>query len=331
MNNYNKIKLDANESSNIPSWMLNIDSSKLLEQINRYPSMDSDALKFALAKNYNLKKSNFICGNGSDEILSFIFQAFVNQDDNVISLNPSFSMYSKFAKIRKAKLTLLNEFDFNLDNLIYSIKKFNPKLIILCNPNNPTGKIISSETIQKILSIFDGIIILDEAYMDFSNQSFIDKIKFFPNLLITKTFSKAYGLAGLRVGYACGSKKLIDKLNNVKPPYNLNSISESLAIQALSNKDSLNSHIDEILYLKNKLIQFLTKSFNFKIYESSTNFIFISTTNYPLDKYLKEKNIIIRSFENLPFHYRITIGNKNEIEILINSLKELNIYERCNN
>ncbi len=319
---YNKpynIKLDANEGTNYL-----IDD---FSDLNLYPDSDAVLLRKEMAKYYNCKSNNIIAGNGSSEVINVIINAYCDKGDKVLTFSPAFSMYETYCKLCSADLIYVptdENFIQNVDELIKKAKELMPRIIILCNPNNPTGYANKIDDIEKLLTeITDSIVIVDEAYGDFMNYSSVELINRFDNLIVTRTVSKAFGLAGLRVGCGIANENLIKMLWRVKAPYNLNALSQQVAINAFKNIDRVKDYINSIKDIRDKFIRELEK-LNFTVYNSSTNFIFINSTINNLDKKLEDRGIFIRAFGGqLSNYYRITVVGDEQCEILLKELKEI--------
>lgn len=315
----NMVFLDANENPNETG-------------LNRYPDPFQKELKNVIATLKNCNPKNILIGNGSDEVLDLLFRCFCEPNkDNIITLPPTYGMYGVLANINAVenRTVLLTEaFQPNIDEIIRNIDAFT-KMIFLCSPNNPTGNCFSSESITILLERFKGLVVVDEAYIDFSEQeSWISALEKYPNLVIIQTLSKAYGLAGARVGILYASEEIIQVLNKIKPPYNSNVMSQAKGIEILKNKESINNQITEINALKQELIKVLLEvEFITKIYPSDANFILLkvddATKRYTQ---LIEKGIVVRNRSHEPLCdncLRITIGTQQENEKLINGLKSL--------
>ena len=197
--------------------------------VNRYPDTDSLELIRALAKVYDVKPSNIVCGVGSDELIDCVLGSTLEADDKVLMPYPSFSMYSQFTQLDSGqiiKVPLSLDFTYDVEAIKEVVQREQPKVIFLCNSNNPTGCILTREEIRSILEVANGLVVVDEAYEEFSSQeiSMIPDINAYDNLMILKTFSKAYALAGARLGYGIASEAVIDLINTVRPPYNLSLI-----------------------------------------------------------------------------------------------------------
>lgn len=297
-------------------------------ELNRYPDPMQKELKDALAAELNVSRENIFIGNGSDEVIDLLFRALcVPSQDNVITLNPSYGMYSVSAAINDImlkKVELDTNFNIQLNEILSAIDD-NTKIIFICSPNNPTGNVISLEDIEYICSNFEGIVVVDEAYIDFADSpSALSLLKNNWNLLVSQTFSKARGLAAARVGYAIASKSLIDLMNKIKPPYNVSKLNQEAALNALFNKeiyaDQIQSIKKERSIIANALISLPIVT---KVFPSEANFLLAVFENGPdVYNWLIERNIVVRNRnKDLTNAIRITIGSPIENEKLINELK----------
>ena len=313
------IYLDANENPNENG-------------INRYPDTQQKSVKALLSKMKNISENQILLGNGSDEVLDLLFRAFCEPNkDNVITLPPTYGMYGVLANLNaiENREVLLNEdFTPNVTRILFEVNKFT-KIIFLCSPNNPTGNSFSEESIVTLLKNFRGLVVLDEAYIDFSsNESWLSKINDFPNLVITQTLSKAYGMAGIRLGILYASTEIINTLNKIKPPYNVNVLTQNKAIEKLENTEEIKQQIIEIQKERSLLFdELLQINWIKKVYSSDANFILINVddANKRYQKFL-EKGIVIRNRTSQPLCencLRITIGTSEENLKLINTLKQL--------
>jgi histidinol-phosphate aminotransferase len=300
--------------------------------VNRYPDPQQKAVKKVLANLKNVKSDQILLGNGSDEALDLVFRAFCEPNkDNIITLPPTYGMYGVLANlnaIENREILLDNNFQPDVISILNAVDK-NTKIIFLCLPNNPTGNSFSEENILEILNKFNGLVVIDEAYIDFSEQeSWLKKMAEFPNLVITQTLSKAYGMAGIRLGILYASTEIISILNKIKPPYNINELTQQKAIDTLLHIENTKSEISLIKEEKLTLLKQLVKvSFVQKIYPTDANFILIkvddATKRY---NQLLEKGIVIRNRTSQPLCQnclRITIGTKAENEQLIKTLISL--------
>lgn len=317
------IFLDANENSF---------GSPLNTNYNRYPDPIQLDVKEKLGKIKGLPIQNIFLGNGSDEAIDILFRAFCNPGvDNVIVCPPTYGMYEVSANINdvniiKVPLTA-EEFQLDTENILKVINE-NTKLIFICCPNNPTGNGVKWNSIKTILETFKGIVVIDEAYINFARyRSLIPELLNYPNLVILQTLSKAWGLAGLRVGMAFASEPIIDIFNRIKPPYNINSASQKLALEALDNTDKINDQINVIVEEREKLSAEITAlPFVLKVYPSEANFILVKMKDpTAIYNYLISKEIIVRDRSKIELCegcLRITVGTQEENKLLIETLKQ---------
>lgn len=300
-------------------------------QYNRYPDPLQLEVKEKLSKIKGLPVENIFLGNGSDEAIDILFRAFCNPGkDNAIICPPTYGMYEVSANINDVatiKVPLTPEtFQLDTEKILKAINA-NTKLIFICCPNNPTGNGVKWDAIKTILEKFNGIVLVDEAYINFASyQSLIPKLLEYPNLVIIQTLSKAWGMAGLRVGMAFASRSIIDIFNKIKPPYNINAASQKLALEALNNVDQVNTWIKEIVAEREKLAAvLLSLPFVLKIYPSEANFILVKTNDPKrIYNYLTDHKIIIRDRSSVTLcegSVRITVGTKEENKQLIEQLK----------
>jgi histidinol-phosphate aminotransferase len=317
------VYLDANENSF---------GSPLPENFNRYPDPLQLDLKDALSKIKGVPIENTFLGNGSDEAIDLLFRTFCNPGkDNVVILPPTYGMYEVSANINDVevrKVNLLPNFQLDLDGIAEAIDE-NTKLIFICSPNNPTGNSIIRTDIETILANFNGLVVIDEAYINFSKQrTFIQELTEYPHLVILQTFSKAWGLAGLRLGMAFASSVVIDIMNKVKSPYNISQSTQDLALAALQNVGQVNDWIKLTVAERDLLGTKLSDLPKVrKVYPSDANFILIQVDN-ALETYngLIERGIIIRDRSKVTLCegcLRITVGTPEENKILLTELKSL--------
>lgn len=315
------VYLDANE---------NAFGSPLETNYHRYPDPLAHAVKLELSKIKGVPPRNIFLGNGSDEAIDILFRSFCNPGkDNVIIVPPTYGMYEVSANINDITLKRVNlteDFQLNLEGIAEAIDE-NTKLIFICSPNNPTGNSINREDVETLLANFNGIVVIDEAYINFSRQkSFIQELTEYANLVVLQTLSKAWGLAGLRVGMAFASEEIIEIFNKVKPPYNINQSSQELALAALKNVTQVNEWIKQILSERDNLVLNI-KNFDFviDIYPSDANFILVKTTDAnQVYNHLVNDGIIIRNRNKVELCegcVRITIGTPEENKALLDSLK----------
>ncbi len=296
---------------------------------NRYPDPSQQALKNLIAKIKVVDPENIILGNGSDEIVDWLMRAFCNPGDNIVVPQPTYGMYTVSAAINNVvvKAPPLNK-SFDLDlNLITDNIDRNTKLIFICSPNNPTGNLLSEAGIISLLQSFNGLVVLDEAYIDFSEtDGFLGMLKCYPNLFILQTFSKAWGLAGLRLGSGFASREIIDLLKKIKPPYNISTMTQEFAIQALSNENQktiwVRTIVEERIKLEAALKQLKMVK---KVHPSDSNFLLVELSDaQACYRYLLDKGIIVRdrsTMANCSNCLRVTVGAPSENSLLTNALK----------
>lgn len=319
------IYLDANENSF---------GSPLLENYNRYPDPLQLNLKEKISTIKGVPVQNIFLGNGSDEAIDLLFRIFCEPGkDNVLLFPPTYGMYEVCAAmndIKVNKVLLLENFQLDLAAIEQAIDS-NTRLIFICSPNNPTGNSINRNDIEVLLNNFDGLVIIDEAYINYAKQrTFIPELTEYPNLVILQTLSKAWGLAGLRLGMAFAGLPVIHYMNKVKYPYNINTATQQLAIEALGNISSVNNWTRKTVEQREWLRQELLKlPFTQTVYPSDANFILvkmIAATNIYL--YLVEKGIIIRDRSTVELcedGLRITIGTPDENKQLVELLKTYSV------
>ncbi|MFE3849025.1 histidinol-phosphate transaminase [Flavobacterium sp. LB3P45] len=297
--------------------------------VNRYPDPQQMSVKGILAKQKNVKTNQILLGNGSDEVLDLLFRAFCEpKKDNVITLPPTYGMYGVLANINAVenKEVLLSEdFQLQIEKIMLAVDE-HTKIIFLCSPNNPTGNSFSDESVAYLLKNFNGLVVIDEAYIDFSKKdSWINELDEYPNLVITQTLSKAYGLAGIRLGICYASAEVISVLNKIKPPYNVNELTQKRALERLDNTDKIKTEIQSIIIEREVLLKVLLDiKFVEKIYPTEANFILIKVddANKRYDQ-LIAKGIVIRNRTTQPLcenTLRLTVGTENENKKLIEVL-----------
>lgn len=326
-----KYKMDANESPfNIkPEIMQSIVSKLLSTDINRYPDTNSVELRKSISEFIKVDYKNIVVGNGSDEMIHVLLNTFVDKDEVVISHEPTFSMYGINTKVlggRYIELPTDEEFNLDIDKLISVSNDFGSKIIILCNPNNPTGNLIDKSDIVKVLDRTDSIVVVDEAYIEFGGESMVDKLSDYDRLIVLRTFSKAFGAAGIRTGYLLSSDQIVEKISAVKPPYNLNVVSQLIAAELMKNSDSVMGNIEVIKAERDRLNGEMQKIQNIKLYKTGANFIMfkVEDAKSVFDK-LIQNGIMIRYFSGgvLENHLRVSVGTREENDAFLKVLKEV--------
>jgi len=316
-----RIFLDANENSYgspLPKWY------------NRYPDPLQWELKKRISAIKNIAPENILLGNGSDECIDLLIRAFCEPaKDEIVICPPTYGMYEVCANInnvRVVEVPLTPTFQLDLESLERALTPAT-KIIFLCSPNNPTGNSLSHDDIEIVLNNFDGLVVIDEAYINYSRQrSFLVSLKDYPNLVVMQTFSKAWGLAALRLGMNFASTEIIDVLNRIKPPYNIGSASQELAIQALDHLDDVNemtkATVKERQELANRLKQL---SFVQTVYPSDANFVLVKMDDpNGVYEYLKNKGIIVRNRSQVILCagcLRITVGTPEQDLQLLKALQ----------
>jgi len=300
--------------------------------VNRYPDPQQNALKNRLATLRGVATSQLLLGNGSDEVLDLLFRAFCEPNkDNVITMPPTYGMYKVLAGVNAVmnrEVLLTDAFELDVDEILETQDK-NSKLLFLCSPNNPTGNCFSEKSILQLLKGFNGLVVIDEAYIDFSeNDSWIEKLDDFPNLVVTQTLSKAFGMAGVRLGMCFASKEIISVLNKIKPPYNVNELTQQRALEQLNDTVKIKEEINLIIAEKDILLkQLLQVGFVLETMPSQANFILVRVDD-AVKRYqqLLRAGIVVRNRSNLPLcknTLRFTIGTPTENKRVIKTLKTL--------
>jgi histidinol-phosphate aminotransferase len=299
---------------------------------NRYPDPMQWEVKKKWAAIKNIDKEQILFGNGSDEVIDLIIRAFCEpKEDNVIILPPTYGMYEVYSNINNVeikKVSLTQDFQLDVPAILAAINP-NTKLVFICSPNNPTGNSIDPDDIKKIVKGFDGIVVIDEAYADFSVQeSWVSYLDLYPNLFVMQTFSKAWGLAALRMGIAYASKEIIKVLNKIKPPYNINELTQQAVLKKLEDRTKVIQEIELLNQERAALAEEMMKlSITQKVYPSDANFILAKVNDANATyNYLVKKGIIVRNRNTVTLCegcIRISVGTPQENKEVINALKEL--------
>ena len=332
MSSYSSARDDFKKENEIKLIYLDANESPFDNGINRYPDNKHDELKKVVSGVKNVNVNQVVFGNGTDEILDLIVRVFCNpSEDKIITLPPTYGMYDVIAKTNGVEnIEIPLKSDFSIDkNEILKLSSKKTKILFLCSPNNPTGNSFDTNNLTDLIKSFKGIVVVDEAYIDFSSkQSLIGLIEDNNNLIITQTMSKAYGMAGIRLGMGFSNEKIINYLNKIKPPYNINILTERKALEELNKIDEIEKNISIVLDQRNLLVSCLEKlDFVEKIYKSDANFLLVKVDNADLRyNQLLENGIVVRNRSNQTLCQnclRITIGTKNENTSLIKTLNEL--------
>ncbi len=315
-----KVFLDANENSlgsPLPKWY------------NRYPDPHQQKLKEAIGDIKGIMPQHIFLGNGSDECIDILYRCFCEpQKDNIIICPPTYGMYEVSANINAIeirKAPLLENFQLDIIHLENLVDE-NTKLIWICSPNNPTSNSINREDILTVLNNFNGIVVIDEAYINFAKQkTFIQDLIDYPNLIILQTFSKAWGLAALRLGMAFASSEIIAIMSKVKPPYNINQVTQELALKSLENVEQVNDMITELVNMREALREVLMQiAIVENVFESDANFLLVKIREAKkVYAFLASNGIVVRDRSNVQLCdncLRITIGTENENTLLVDAL-----------
>lgn len=291
-----------------------------------YPSENSDTLRERVASEYGVSPDEVIVGNGSDEILDIASKCFLNPGDSLCSPTPTFSMYKFYGRLHLARISekmLRRDFSLDADRLLEE----RPKITAICQPNNPTAVLFDPASVRRIMNESYGVVMLDEAYGDFCGSNMLKDAMSSEHSLDIRTFSKAYGIAGLRVGYAMSRKEIIDELRAVRTPFGLNSFAEAVAIRSLDNmkwvKDTVDKMKTERAYVADRLA-----TFGFQVYPSDCNFLLCKApvAGPALVSALRGEGVAIRDCNSYPLlenHVRITVGPRPMLDTLLEKLEHL--------
>jgi histidinol-phosphate aminotransferase len=330
-NNYS-VRLDANESFLTFSQELKMELSEAVNNVlfNRYPDPDSSQLCKLYGEYCGIDSKYIMAGNGSDEIIQILVNGFLTSGDAVLTLKPDFSMYKFYSSLIGAyvlEYDMGEALEFNVGEFVKLAKDEEVKLIIFSTPNNPTGRIISREDILYIVENVDALVIVDEAYFEFCGETVIDSIRDFENLAVLRTCSKAIALAAARVGFIIAGEKIIENFRKVKPPFNVNSMSQAAASVVLRHPDIIKNSVEKIAserdYLYEKLAKLQDRAGyeKFQVYPTKSNFVYIKSSKAKkIYEGLKEMAIAIRFFGS---NLRINAGTREENDTLIAALEEI--------
>ena len=317
-----RVKLDANES---PYGFTDALKSILKIETNRYPDPEATELRATLAKSWGVGISNILHGNGSDELIYCLINTFGGP---VMYPSPTFSMYGIIAKTLNEKafsVSLGKNFELDAEKMRKGLKAEKPRLLFLSSPNNPTGNSFDRRDIEKLIKESKGIVVVDEAYQPFSpRESFMKSVRRHPNLVVLRTLSKV-GLASLRSGFVVGRKEIIDEVNKVRLPFNVNSLSQAVAVSALKNKKGMNDSIKTIVRERNILFEKLRGIRGIKVFESDANFILFKVKSADsIYKGLLSRGVLVRNLSDvIKGCLRVTVGRPEENNVFIKELTEI--------
>lgn len=337
--------INANESNRKPRALRNLDLTGF--DFHRYPSSEPSQLKESVIRQLTsimsrfepecaypfLSEENLIMGTGSDEILKLILETFLGKDGVVLMPSPSFSEYKKITEAVKGRWVevVSDQLTADIDVLIQAARKESADVIFLANPNNPTGQLFDLSEIKRLLKETNAIIVVDEAYAEFCAITAINLAVQHPRLIVTRTLSKAYGLASLRIGYAVATEGVIEQMNALRLTYNISGISEWLAVEALRDPKAVEPYLDQVIQLRGKAIWMLSQFDFINLYPSAANFLLIELLDQTLyevwNQSLAEEKIKVRSFEQtsgrLSRCVRVTLTDEHEFMLFYNTLKRL--------
>ena len=328
-----RIKMDANESPyDLPGVVKKQLARELLEDsgFNLYPDSDAAVLRESKSGYCKVHPDEIIVGAGSEELIQVIIKAFIDRGEMVLYPDPSFGMYGIFTRNAggiPVEVPLNDDFSYDTDGFHKAIEQHKPKLIFICSPNNPTGNILELDRLRGLLENFNGIVVVDEAYGEFCSHSAIEYIAQYPNLVVLKTFSKAMGLAGLRIGYLIANKGLVEQISIVKPPYNVSSISQRAARLVLENIDIIRERISKIVAERERLYGKLSRMNGISVYPSNTNFLLLKANGAgKICERLMQEGILVRSFAGngrLKDCLRVTVGTAEDNDTFLQVLEQI--------
>jgi histidinol-phosphate aminotransferase len=298
--------------------------------LNRYPDPYQCELKKAVSRIKGIPVENIFLGNGSDEIIDLCFRIFcIPGADKALAFTPSYAMYQVSAAINDIKMITIpldENFQIPIKSMTPALSDKNLKLIFICSPNNPTGNCMNRLTLERIIFRFNGIVLIDEAYIDFADKSsLMDSLDRYPNLIVMQTFSKAYGLASVRVGMAFASKEIVRWFNKVKPPYNISTVNQKTILRRIANRSYFNGQVRKIRTERGRMAEELKKiSIVKKVWPSDANFLLVRVKDAVATyNYLAENKIIVRNRHSVAENcLRITIGTRRENDSLLKALKK---------
>jgi histidinol-phosphate aminotransferase len=327
-----KAKLNQNESPFDVPQQLKDELSETIRNTcwNRYPVNESPDLKQKLADRHGVDVNQIILGNGSNQLFQTLLTATIAPGDKALYTPPTFSLYDLFMDIYEGELIEIMQTpdeEYPIDQVLSAIKEHNPKLIFICSPNNPTGYEVSLEMVERICKIAEGLVFFDEAYAEFTEQSAIPLLDKYENILISRTFSKAFSLAGLRFGYFIGRENVIRELRKVNLPYNINLFTEMVSLRLLDEQSRMQENIDFLKEERERMFALLKHIDGIHVTASAANFLLIKgPDNLNLFQELKDRGVLVRDVSSYPMlqgRQRITVGFKDENDLLLETLKSI--------
>ena len=326
-----EIKLDANESFlKLNDYMMGKILNKIKNvEFNRYPDAGAEKVCGVYSKYLGIKKENIMAGNGSDELIQIIIATLVDKNENIMTVEPDFSMYGNYAGIGGGKaLTFELDEEFNLDEnkLIEKVNEEKVKVLFLSNPNNPTGKVLNKEQIFKILKGCNCAVVIDEAYVEFYEESIVESIYEYENLIVLRTCSKAMASAAIRLGFLITNSLLLNEIKKAKPPFNVSSVTQAIGEVILEEIDYINNCLEKIKGERSFLVDKLNAFKEIKLYPTCANFVLVKFKDAEfVYKYLLENKIVVRNYKQgrLKDFLRITVGSREENEAVIDNLSKI--------
>jgi len=331
----NKIRMNYNENyMDIPEDIKKLVSEYILKScsFNRYPDDECLELKEELSRYVGVDIKNILVGNGADQIIQFVMNAFICPRDKVLCPFPSYEIFEVMTQLYEGIVTRYNLYDgemfnYNKSEIIKIYKMSQPKIIMICSPNNPTGNIINREFLTEILEVCNqSLIVVDEAYGEFCDVGFASLVKNYNHLLVIKTLSKAYSLAGIRCGYLIGSEEIISQVRKVVPDFNVSAFTQFISLTALKNRSIFMERLKHIAEEREYLFNNLLKIKSIAVFPSNTNFLLIqSITSDNIFEELLENGILIKCYvhEELRDFYRVTVGDRMQNDLLIRVFRKL--------
>lgn len=332
---HEKTVINANESYfnilSLPSVMKDAEEALASLKPQIYPAPMADTLREAIADYLSVDPSWILAGNGGDEVITYIINTFLDPEDILLTHAPTFDMYDTEAAVIGAKTISVPDlpgFKRDWDGIAKAVEKYQPKLTVLCNPNNPTGELAPLSEIERIVSLSKNPVLVDEAYMEFAQaESAISLIKKYPNVMVIRTLSKAFGLAGMRCGYMVADSDMIDAVSKVKSPYNLNIFTQAFGAIALKHRDEIFKVRDGIIAERDRFLAELSSVNGIRVYPSSTNFFLTDAGTYApaLFEALRKADILVKKYkspEMAPF-FRITVTTKDVDERILSVIREV--------
>jgi histidinol-phosphate aminotransferase len=334
----NSIRLDQSESSYLPCPEVIQAIYDATSKINRYPQVQSDDLRSQLAIYTNKKPSQIVVGNGSDDLIELIIKLFVSYSEQVLIPIPTFPWYWYAAKNLDRQVLLVNrtnKFELDVTAILQDVTSL-VKVIFIANPNNPTANLIPRSQIVELVRQVKCLVVVDECYYEFCEETVADLVDVYPNLIVLRSFSKGFALAGLRIGYAIAPTELASCLRNNAQFFGVNALAQAAAITTLANLEYYCAQIKRTLQARTSLASKLLE-LDFYVYPSATNFLFIGTqklsvTSSDITEILKTKNIYVKDCVGLPgldnFYFRISVGNDTENSYLVSQLRQMKLKKR---